>query len=137
MLLRVALVLVLPVLLGLTAALSFIVIGGYGALQGPTILQASWPWIFLLQAILVGLLGYGAGRLLRRRVDGDALSAIIVVAWLGELLILALGLVPTELQWTDFVAKWVLLTGGPIQPTAAIAGALIGIGAALPRQASG
>jgi hypothetical protein len=128
MLLRVALVPLLTVLLMVAAMLSFFVIGGTSALTGPAVLQASWPLIYLLQAVVVGLLGYAVGRVIGYRIDGSTLSAIIVAAWLGELVVLGLGLVPTELLWTDFVAKWSLLTGGPIQPAAAIAGALFGLG---------
>lgn len=135
MIVRAALVLALTVLLGLTAASSFYLVGGAAALRGPSVLQASWPVIYPLQSVLVGLVAWATVRVVRRwlpgaRLTAESVSVMVVVAWLAELLFVGSGILADDLSWTNGIAYWLMLTGGPIQPIAAIAGALIGLGPA-------
>ncbi|MDP8903793.1 MAG: hypothetical protein M3N29_00495 [Chloroflexota bacterium] len=127
MLLRVALVPLLTVLLGLCAAVSLFVFGAYDPTRVEAVLAESWFLVYVVQALLVGLVLYVAARLLGARIDGAGLSAVIVAAWIAELLVLAVG-VFADVGQGNAVADWVLVTGGPIQPFAAITGALLGLG---------
>lgn len=130
MLLKIALVPLFVVLFALGAVIALLPFGGAEALRGPTALQASWWLIFPLQGVLVGLAAYVVARLAGDRLDATSLAVIIVVAWLAELLIAFAGVLPPDLMWADPIDYWAVMTGGPIQPAAAIIGGMIGQGRA-------
>jgi hypothetical protein len=116
--------------LGATVAVSWLVVGGRLAAQGPmpTLETRSVP-LFAFQSVLaagvtalfVGLSGERAWR----RIVG-----LVIGAWLGELVVLTVGgsvLVANELVPTVAWFYWLIGTGGPIQPIAAITGGLAAI----------
>jgi hypothetical protein len=118
----------LTLALGMTVAVSWMVFGGTAAFRGPDrVLAESWPAIYGSQALLAALVG-----LVLARTRGDLgrweLAMLIAGAWLGELAVLTLGgtLLANELDPNVAWFFWLMGTGGPIQPAAAVLGALIG-----------
>ena len=136
MLLKIALVPLLTVLLFVAAVIALLPFGGFDALHGATALQASWWLIYPLMALLAGLVAYVVARLVGHRVDAQSFAVIVVVAWLLELGIAFLGVLPADLAWADPIDYWAVMTGGPIQPAGAIIGGLIGLGRLVERQPS-
>ncbi len=101
-------------------------VGGQLALQGPYVLAREWPWIYALVAVLAAAVGFAIGWFgaswPRRR-----LAIVIVGGWLGEFIVLASGLLATELgNPLTALGYWVLATAGPAQPIAAYLGAALG-----------
>jgi hypothetical protein len=126
----VAVLVQLTLVLGLTVAVSWLAFGGRGSFNGPDrVLRDSWPLIYGSQAVMaaIGLLIFARREIaelgLRR------LGALVVGAWLGELLALTLGgnLLANELDPNVAWFYWLMGTGGPLQPAAAFAGGLLGI----------
>lgn len=126
MLVRAALVVVVTIVLGLCAVVSMVAFGATHPSQVPAVLERSWLWIYVVQAVLAGLAMYVTARVAARRVDGASLAAMVVAAYVVQLAVLMTGLMP-HLGQRNAVAEWALLTGGPIQPVAAIIGALLGL----------
>lgn len=124
---RVALAAVLAVLLGVLTAISFYVVGGRLALQGPYVLELMWYLIYPVEAAVVAAVMVVLGWMLGRRLGWLSLVAIVLAAWIGELLILGSGLIADELVGFVAVYYWLLATGGPLQPIAAIVGGLVGL----------
>jgi len=103
----------------LSTAAAFFIVGGQLALQGPYVLAREWPWIYALVVVLAAAIGFVVGRLTltwpRRR-----LAIVIVGGWLGEYIVLASGLLASELGHPlTALGYWVLATAGPAQPIAA------------------
>ena len=110
--------------LGLTVAVSWFLFGGTAAFRGPFVaLRDSWPLIYGSQAVLAGVVGWLLVRSLRPATPGRAVS-VIGAAWIGEWAALFVGgtLVANELTPGIAWFFWLLATGGPIQPLAAIGG---------------
>jgi hypothetical protein len=123
---RLATVPVLAVLLGCCTALSFLLVGGRLALAGPYVLERMWHVIYPLEAAIVGVVMVIVGWMLRGRGGILSLVVIVLAAWIGELLILGSGLIDDDAAGLTAVPLWVLATGGPLQPIAAIIGGLVG-----------
>lgn len=109
----------------LSTAAAFFIVGGQLALRGPYVLAREWPWIYALVVILAAGIGFVVGWFAvswpRRR-----LAIIIVGGWLGEYVVLASGLLASELGHPlTALGYWVLATAGPAQPIAAYLGAAL------------
>lgn len=116
----------LTLALGATVAVSWLTFGGPSAFQGPDrVLGRSWPAIYGSQALLAALCGLILGRVEPSRAW---ILPLVVGAWFGELLALTLGgnLLANELDPPIAPFYWWMGTGGPLQPAAANAGALVG-----------
>ena len=121
---------VLTVVLGATVAVSWIVIGGRAAFQGPDwVLRHSWPAIYGLQAVLAAIALYLFVRGRAGALSADQVVLLVVAAWLGELLALTAGgsLLANEIHPDNAWFFWWMATGGPMQPAAATIGGLLGL----------
>ena len=113
--------------LGMTAALPWLLFGGAAAFRGPLVaLRDSWPLIYGSQAVLAAVVGWLLGHSKRPATPGRAVS-VIGAAWVGEWAALFVGgtLIANELTPGIAWFFWLLATGGPIQPLAAVAGAAL------------
>ena len=113
--------------LGMTVAVSRLLFGGASAFRGPfAALRDSWPLIYGAQALLAAAVGCSIARLTRVATPGRTV-ALIGAAWVGEWLVLLVGgtLLANELVPNMAWFFWLIATGGPLQPFAAIAGAAI------------
>ena len=114
--------------LGAPVGASWVVFGGTDAWRGPErVLERSWPAIYGSQALLAAIVGL---RLSRYPARWLAIVAIVIGAWLGELLALTLfgSLLANEIDPEVAYIFWWMGTGGPLQPAAAVLGAAIGLG---------
>ncbi len=115
-------VLAVPVLtLGLGAA-GWFVIGGPTAFGGPMpALREAWLPIYRVQSVLAAAVTFVFVRLLER-VDRRRLMLLVLAAWLGELTVLLVGgrVIANELVPEVAGLFWLIATGGPIQPIAAV-----------------
>lgn len=123
----VGLALVLTFVLGTTTALAFFVVGGRLALLGPGVLWQSWPLIYGLVAVFSAAVLAVVGLVLRNRLTAKALGAVVLGAWFGQYLVLASGVLADEFTPLNAIFYWLLATGGPIQPAAAILGGWLGL----------
>jgi hypothetical protein len=119
-----ALIVVLTLALGFSLAAAYYLVGGRIALQGPYFLNHNWPVIFTFAALFAALVTAPI-RLVLPEVDGR-LVAVVIGAWFGEYLVLASGVLASELNPANAVLLWIAATGGPVQPLAAFVGAVIG-----------
>jgi hypothetical protein len=115
--------------LGATVALAWFAFGGSAAFRGPLrALEDSWPLIYGAEAILAA-----AGTYLYARIADPLprtwLVAYVVAAWIGEYLVLLFGgrLLSGELTTDVSWFFWLIGTGGPIQPVAALLGGLVAL----------
>jgi hypothetical protein len=122
-----ALALTLTFALGLCAAASFYLVGGRVALLGPDVVEEWWPLIYALQALLAAGLLFMVARPLRHRLEAPGLVVVILAAWLGQWVVLASGVLADELNPANSTYYWMLATGGPLQPIAAVLGGLVGL----------
>jgi uncharacterized membrane protein len=115
--------------LGATVAVSWLVFGGSVAFRGPVrVIEELWPLIYGSQALLAAAGTYwlaGRAALMTTR----HLIGLVIAAWVGEWLVLLVGgrlfaneLVP-DVSWFF----WLIGTGGPIQPVAAVVGGLVAL----------
>jgi hypothetical protein len=121
-------VLALTLVLGATVATSWLLFGGGAAFQGPhRVLARAWPAIYASQALLAALVGI---RLSRHVAAWPAIVAIVISAWLGELVALTLfgSLLANEIDPEVAYVFWWMGTGGPLQPAAVVLGGAIGMG---------
>lgn len=124
----VATVLLLTLFLGGTVVVSWLAFGGTAAFRGPIrALEDAWPLIYGSQAVFAAIVGFVAAPFLAREFGRRGAVQAIAAAWVGEFLVLFLGgtlfageLVP-EVAWF----YWLIGTGGPLQPLAALVGASI------------
>ena len=126
----------LTLVLGATVAISWILIGGRTAFQGPDrVLRESWPAIYGLQAILAAMALYVFVRRQALAPSVRDVVLLVVGAWLGELLALTAGgnLLANEIDPEIAWFFWLMGTGGPLQPAAAAIGGLIGLRSRRPR----
>jgi hypothetical protein len=125
-LLRVA---TLTLALGVTVVVSWVAIRGLSVFNGPGLfLDPSWLVVWAVQAGLAGLVGFAIGRWWRDGASLVRLAILVLAAWVGELLVVSLlaPFLPGTLSILHGPALWLVATGGPIQPIAAVVGALIG-----------
>lgn len=125
----IALVTALTPALALTVLLSLFIVGGSVALRGPSVVQHSWPIVYGIQAVLAAaalfvVARYGAGWLSAR-----ALLALVAAVWVSELLVVLLihPILANELTPVSTVVYWLMATGGPLQPAAALVGGILAI----------
>ncbi len=124
----VARVAALTLLLGGTVVASWVAVVGLGVFRGPgPFLHPSWWLTWAVQGLLAGGL-LAAIEAVRPSRDARTLAAVVVMAWIGELLVLIPLTVILSDDLRPFHAPWVWLiaTGGPIQPVAALLGGLVG-----------
>ena len=111
--------------LGTTVALSWFVFGGSVAFRGPLpALADAWPLIYGSQAVLAFALGVVLGSV--TTLDRSSVVAVIVLAaWVGEWVVLLVAgpLFANELVPGVAWFYWLIGTGGPMQPLAALGGA--------------
>jgi len=121
----------LTLLMGLTVAVSWITFSLRAFQAGPLpVLEASWPWIYGSQVLLVGALTFLVVHRSRRLVTPRRLAVLVLGGWLGELTVLtALGgvLLANEIDPGNAWWFWWWATGGPMQPAAAFTGGLLGV----------
>jgi hypothetical protein len=120
----------LTLVLGATVAISWSLIGGRAAFQGPdAVLRGSWPAIYGLQAALAATALFIFARRRASTMRPRGLLLLVVGAWLGELLLLTLAgtLLANEIDPDIAWFFWLMGTGGPIQPVAAAIGGILGL----------
>ncbi|MGD8485103.1 MAG: hypothetical protein PVH07_00565 [Chloroflexota bacterium] len=119
----------LTLALGASVVVSWLAVRGASVFRGPgPFLDSSWLLAWAVQAGLAAAIGFGLGRWWGSGVSRSALAIIVVVAWVGEL-VAASALAPFlagELSPVHGPGLWLVATGGPIQPLAALGGALAG-----------
>jgi hypothetical protein len=118
----------LTLLLGTTVGLAWGIAGGTTAFRGPyRALAEDGVAIYGLVAVLAMAVTFVVfGRFGRGR-SLPASALVVAAAWLGQGLVLYLGGWAIANEVTGDVAAlfWLLGTGGPIQPLAAVAGVLL------------
>jgi hypothetical protein len=118
---------VLTLGLGATVAVSWFVFGGRTAFLGPErALRESWPMIYSAEALLAAAWTFLVARM-APQLTPRQLIAYVVAVWIGEwLVLLFIGrLFSTELTPDVSWYFWLIATGGPIQPVAAVFGGLL------------
>ena len=133
---RLLILVLLTLVLGTTVAMSWLIVGGTRAFQGPDrVLSESWPTIYGSQALLAGLALFLFARRQAWALRPQTLVILVVGAWLGELLALTAGgqLLANELDPEVGWYYWLMGTGGPIQPAAAVTGGIVGLRSRRPR----
>lgn len=115
--------------LGATVAASWFLFGGSTAFRGPIrVLEESWPVIYASQAALAA-----GGTFVYQRLAGPLpmarLALIVAGAWIGEFAVLYFAgtLFAGELTGDIAWFFWLIGTGGPIQPLAALFGGWIAL----------
>jgi len=117
---------ILTLALGLTVAVSWFVVGGSAAYRGPMpVLRESWLPLFGLESVLAAAVAFGFASRTGER-SARRLVMLVIGAWLGELVVLTVAgtIFANELVPTVAWFYWVIGTGGPVQPIAAIIGGL-------------
>lgn len=111
--------------LSCTVAISWFVFGREMPIGSPLSALAR-PWIYISQALMAVPIGLFAPRWVGPAATQGRMLLLIFAAWVGEpILLTALGtFVANEL--TPLVAwyYWLIATGGPMQPIAALVGGL-------------
>ena len=119
----------LTLALGLTVAVAWTIVGGRVAWQGPMpVLRESWLPLFGLESLLAAAVAFGFVSWTGER-SARRLVMLVIGAWLGELVVLTIGgtIFANELVPTVAWFYWVIGTGGPVQPIAAILGGLVAV----------
>lgn len=119
----------LTLALGACVAVSWLAFGGTASFRGPIrALEDGWPLIYGSQALFAAMVGFVAGPFLVNAFGFRGAVIAILTAWIGEFVALTLGgtilaneLVP-EVGWF----YWLMGTGGPLQPLAALVGLWLG-----------
>lgn len=117
----------LTFVLGSATAIAFYAIGGQVALNGPHVLAQAWPSIYSLEAVFVSAAVWLVGFFFARQLDQRAVLLAVLGAWIGQYFVLASGVLADELNAVNSLFFWVLATGGPLQPIAAILGGWVGL----------
>jgi hypothetical protein len=115
--------------LGATVGASWLLFGGSASFLGPVrVLEQSWPVIYASQAALAA-----GGTFVYQRLAGPLpmtrLALIVASAWMGEFAVLYFagtlfaGELTADIAWFF----WLVGTGGPIQPLAALLGGWIAL----------
>ncbi len=109
-------------------AVSWLAFGGTASFRGPIrALEDAWPLIYTGQALFAAIVGFVAAPFLAAAFGRRGTVLAVVAAWVGEFLVLFFAgtlfageLVP-EVAWF----YWLIGTGGPLQPIAALVGASV------------
>jgi hypothetical protein len=120
---------ILTVSLGGTVMVSWVAVRGTSVLHGPgPFLDPTWYLVWSLQAVLAGVIGVVAGRAWGRDASPKGLIALVVAAWVGELLVVTMigPLLSNDLDVIHGPFIWLVATGGLLQPVATAVGVLIG-----------
>ncbi len=118
----------LTVVLGGTVAVSWLAFGGTASFRGPMrALEDAWPLIYGSQALFAATVGFVAAPFLARVFSRRGVVLSIAGAWVGEFLVLYFGGTLFAGELTPDVAwfYWLIGTGGPLQPIAALVGASV------------
>jgi hypothetical protein len=110
--------------LGATVGASWLLFGGSASFLGPIrALERWWPVIYASQAALAAF-GTFAYQRLAGPVPVARLAPIVAAAWIGEFAVLYFAgtLFANELTGDIAGFFWLIGTGGPIQPLAALLG---------------
>jgi hypothetical protein len=115
--------------LGATVGASWLLFGGAASFLGPIrVLERSWPVIYAFQAVLAA-----GGTFVYQRFAGPLpmarIALIVAGAWIGELIVLYFAGTLFAGELTSGIAWffWLIGTGGPIQPLAALVGGWIAL----------
>ena len=124
-----AILLALTVVLGGTVAVAWLAFGGTASFRGPIrALEDNWALIYGGEALFAGVVGLVAARPLVDRFGRRGAGAAVVAAWVGEWFALLIGgrLLAGELMPEFSWFYWLIGTGGPLQPIAALVGLWLG-----------
>jgi hypothetical protein len=122
-------------IVGLTLALGATVVASWAAVRGSSVLNGPGPWldpswylVWGLQAGLAGIVGFVVGRAWGREISAVGLAVLSSLAWIGELVVVALltPVLSDDLRLFQAPWVWLVATGGPIQPLSAFVGTLLG-----------
>lgn len=127
MALRIGVFVLVSLLLVLCIAASFLLFAGADVPRWPAVMDRGWFFVYAVQALISWLALYLVARRLEPRVTGEQLSGIVLLAWALQPLLLMTNLLGPLTGPVDAISYWVVLTGGVIQPIAAIAGAQMGL----------
>ncbi len=119
----------LTLALGATVVVSWLAVRGVSVFTGPgPFLDSSWWVVWAIQVGLAGIVGLIVGRTWGRESSAGRLAALLLAAWVGELLVVALltPILSDDLRLFHAPWVWLVATAGPVQPLAAIVGALVG-----------
>ena len=111
--------------LGFSLALAYFLVGGSLAWRGTYVLGRAWPFIYTLVALLAAGTSALVAALVNRRLPMRHFTAALSLAWLGEYLVLASGVLDDDLTPANAFGFWLLATGGPLQPLAACSAATL------------
>src|SRR6188472_3495280 len=101
--------------LGATVVISWVTVRGPSVLNGPgPFLDTTWYAIWSIQAVLAGAIGFIAGRAWSRDASPGRLSALVVAAWVGELLVVTIigPFLSNDLDLMHSPFVWLVATGG-------------------------
>ena len=119
----------LTLALGATVVVSWLAVRGMSVFTGPgPFLDTTWWVVWAIQVGLAGVVGLIVGRTWGRRSSAGRLAALLLAAWVGELLVVALltPILSDDLRLFHASWVWLVATAGPLQPLAAIVGVLVG-----------
>lgn len=120
----------LALVVGVSTAVAFYLVGGPLALRGTYVLAREWPLIYAVEALMVGAVGFLVGTASTWRPPPRTIALVIVAAWIGEYIVVASGLLANELAFwyspLNGVAVWIAATAGPLQPIAVLVGVAVG-----------
>ncbi len=128
-------VILLTVSLGATVVVSWMAVRGPSVFNGPgPLLDPTWYLVWIVQGALASVVGMIVGRAWGRDTSAVVLVALVLAAWIGELLVATIlgPFLSNDLSLVQGPFIWLVATGGPTQPVAAAAGALIGRALARP-----
>jgi hypothetical protein len=120
---------ILTVSLGGTVMVSWVAVRGTSVLNGPgPFLDPTWYAVWSIQAALASVIGLVAGRAWGGQTSAARLIALVVAAWVGELLVVTMigPLLSNDLDVIHGPFIWLVATGGLLQPVATAVGVLIG-----------
>jgi hypothetical protein len=115
----------LSLALSSTVAVSWLVFGREMPIGNPLSALAR-PWIYTSQALMAVAIGFVAARWIGSAAMRGRIVLLMFAAWIGELVLLtAFGtFVANELTPVVAWHYWLIATGGPMQPIAALIGGL-------------
>ena len=123
--------------LGLTLALGATVVASWAAVGGTEVWNGPWHAfrtsgliVYAVEVLLAAAVTFVFVHLVPRRPTPGRLLLPVGAAWIGELAVLLLigPLLANELEG-PYVATfmWIIGTGGPVQPIAAVIGGLVSL----------
>ncbi|HKO32392.1 MAG TPA: hypothetical protein VJY85_01475 [Candidatus Limnocylindria bacterium] len=118
---------VLTLALSSTVAISWLAFGRGMGTPGDPLSALERPWIYVSQALMAVAIGFVAARWLGSALMRGQIVLVMFVAWIGELILLALFGTFVASELTPAVAwyYWLIGTGGLMQPMAASVGGVL------------